>query len=491
MDTRKRNIIIAIMVAMFLAAVEGTVVSIAAPAIARDLEGFELVSWIFSVYFLTSAVTTPIYGKLSDLFGRKTMLSVGIVIFLIGSILCGLSGTMYMLIIFRAIQGLGAGSILTMTFTIVGDTFSLSERTKVQSWLGSVWGIASLAGPFLGGFLIDSLSWHWIFYINIPFGILSLILLQKNMTEKFEKRKHKIDYAGILVLSAAIVSLLYGVMAAGGNTLKLLASIFVTLILLALLYFIEKKAAEPAIPFSVFTKTSNTANFLGFMTSAVMVGIGVYLPIYLQNVLDFSATVSGLAIFPQSLTWMLTSVILTRYLPRFGEKVIVASASFILAVSCALMMSTLGIASALILIIIYAALSGFGFGGSFNTLTIVIQESVDYSKRGAAVGVNTLIRTLGQTIGISIFGSVFNSGIVNYFNKLGIKGIDPDSLYTAEGAAKGITIDHVHQSINASIHTIFIITLAITAVCLVAALLLPSKLKAGNKEAEEGSGEII
>lgn len=205
MDSRKINIMIALLVAMFLGAIEGTVVTTAIPTIVKELQGFEIISSVFSVYLLTSAISTPIYGKLSDLYGRKNILSIGIIIFLIGSFLCGLSQNMYMLIICRAIQGIGAGAIFTVTYTIIGDVFTIEERPKIQGIISAVWGIASLAGPFIGGILIDILSWHWIFFINIPFGIVSVILIQRNLNESFEKKKHKIDYAGIITLSAAML----------------------------------------------------------------------------------------------------------------------------------------------------------------------------------------------------------------------------------------------------------------------------------------------
>lgn len=205
MGSRKKNILMALTVAMFLAAVEGTVVTTAIPTISRDLQGFQIISLVFSVYLLASAISTPIYGKLSDLYGRKNMLSIGIIMFLIGSCLCGLSQNMYMLIGFRVIQGLGAGSIFTLTYTIIGDVFTIEERPKVQGIIGTVWGVASLTGPFLGGILIDTLSWHWIFFINMPFGILSVILIQKNIKENFEKKRCKIDFAGIVTLSLAMI----------------------------------------------------------------------------------------------------------------------------------------------------------------------------------------------------------------------------------------------------------------------------------------------
>lgn len=476
MDLRKKNIVIAIMVAMFLGAVEGTVVTTAIPTIVKDLNGFELISWVFSLYLLTSAISTPIYGKLSDLYGRKNILSIGIVIFLVGSSLCGLSRSMYQLIAFRALQGLGAGAIFTVTYTIVGDVFTLSERAKVQGWVSTTWGIASLIGPFLGGFLIDCLSWHWIFFINIPFGIISIILLQKNLKENFEIKKHKIDYAGTAALSAAIIAFLYGVLSGGKNLSSIIICLLLTALFFVAFYFIEKKAEEPIIPFEIFTRTNAIVNVISFLSSAVLIGADVYIVIYMQNVLGFNPTISGLAMAPMSVAWLLSSVILGKSIPKYGERVVTTFATLILLFSCALLL-TLKVNSPLILVIIYVFIMGFGFGGSFTTLTIVVQSSVDYSKRGAATASNSLLRTLGQTIGVSIFGSIFNLNIVKYFNNIGVKGIKPNDLYSSAGTSIGISLEQIKMSLNSGLNVIFIALILITAVCLVLSFTLPSGLK--------------
>lgn len=480
MDLRKRKIVIAIMVAMFLGAVEGTVVTTAIPTIVKDLNGFELISWVFSLYLLTSAISTPIYGKLADLYGRKNILSIGIAIFLVGSSLCGLSRSMYQLIAFRALQGLGAGAIFTVTYTIVGDVFTLSERAKVQGWVSSTWGIASLLGPFLGGFLIDCLSWHWIFFINIPFGILSIILIQKNLKESFERKRHKIDYAGTALLSAAIISLLYGVMARGKNSYSIMISLIFTAVFLVAFYFVERKAEEPIIPFEIFTRINAIVNVISFLSSAVLIGVDVYIVIYMQNVLGFNATISGLAMAPMSVAWLLSSVVLGKAIPKYGEKVVTTFSTSVLLLSCALL-PTLKVNSPLILVIIYVFIMGFGFGGSFTTLTIVVQSSVDYSKRGAATASNSLLRTLGQTIGVSIFGSIFNFYIVKYFNDLGIKGVNPNDLSSKASAGYGISIDQIRSSLTSGLHVIFIALILITAICMVLSFTLSSGLKK-NKE---------
>jgi EmrB/QacA subfamily drug resistance transporter len=470
MDLRKRNIITALMVAMFIGAIEGTVVTTAIPTIVKDLSGFGLISWVFSTYFLTSAISTPVYGKLADLYGRKNILCIGITIFLVGSCLCGLSQSMYQLIVFRALQGLGAGSIFTVTYTIVGDIFSLAERAKVQGWLNAVWGIASIIGPFIGGFLIDYFSWHWIFFINVPFGILCIVLLQKNFRESLERKKSLIDYAGMLVLSAAIITLLLGVPLGGKSTAVSLAF---TLALLLVFYFIEKKAEEPIVPFEILTRNNTVINTVSFLASAVLIGADVYMPIYIQNVLGFRATVSGLSMAPMSVSWLLSAFILAKAIPKYGEKVVTGFSMFILLLSC-LLLPALGLQSPLIIVIICTFVMGFGFGGCFTTMTIAIQASVDYSKRGAATALNSLMRTIGQTIGVGIFGSIFNMNIVNYFNSIGINGIDPNDLYSATNIT---SLQNIQISINSALHVVFKLLIIITVVCLVLSLLLPSELK--------------
>lgn len=480
MDARKRNITIALMVAMFLGAVEGTVVTTAVPTIVRDLKGFELISWVFSLYLLTSAISTPIYGKLADLYGRKNILSIGIIIFLIGSCLCGISQNMYQLIAFRTLQGLGAGSIFTITYTIVGDVFTLEERAKIQGWLSTVWGVASLMGPFLGGFLIDNLSWHWIFFINLPFGILSVILLEKYLKENFEKKKPKIDYLGSIVLSASIIILLYGFLTGEksklGYTYTIIICMLISSLLFILFYFIEKRAIEPIIPFEIFTKTSAIVNIISFLSAATLIAMDVYMPIYMQNVLGYGAMISGLSMAPMSVAWLLSSFILAKAIPKYGERIVVGISCLILLLSC-ILLPTLGVNSPLILVIIYVCIMGFGFGGCFTTLTIVVQASVDYSKRGVATSTNALVRNLGQTIAVSVFGGVFNLSIVKYFNNIGIEGVKPNNLYSGVGSNIGITLNNMKASLNSGLHVLFIMLIFIIIFCVGLSLKLSSSLK--------------
>lgn len=475
MDKRRRNIVIAIMVAMFLAAFEGTVVTTAMPTIAKSLKGFEYISWIFSAYLLTSAISTPIYGKLADLYGRKHTICVGITIFIIGSSLCGLSQNMYEIITFRALQGLGAGAILTLTYTIVGDLFNLSERARIQGWIGTVWGVSSLIGPFIGGFLIDFLSWHWIFFINVPFGILSVILIQKNLKEDLKVLKHKIDILGTLMMTITIMSFLFGLLE---NSSSFLTYICFTVSIAALIifYFIEKKAYEPIIPLNIFNINTSIVNLVAFLIAGVLIGIQGYMPMYIQSVLGYRATISGLTMSPMSVSWFLTAFILSKAIPRFGEKIVIIASIGTLIIS-SILLSALNVSSSIYVLSIFMFIMGFGFGGLFNAITLIIQSSVGYNMRGTAVAANTLVRTLGQTIAVSIFGSVLNNKIVNYFYKLGFINMDTNNLYSPENLNKGLTAMQIKTGINTGIHSIFSITIILCAVCLLLILKLPQKFE--------------
>lgn len=478
MDLKKRSLIISLMLAMFLAAVEGTIVTMAMPTISKELQGFELISLAFSAYLLTSAISTPIYGKLADLYGRKNILSFGILLFLVGSALCGLSQSMVMLISCRAIQGLGAGAIFTVSYTIIGDVFPLEERSRIQGGLSTVWGIASLVGPFLGGFLIDVLSWHWIFFINVPFGLLSVILLQRSLQESFAKKKHSIDYAGAITLSLAVIILLSIFLFnqnSGSNRYILFVVIaaLVTVLLLGLFYKIERNVEEPIMPFDIFTKTSIIVNLLSFLIYAVLMGVDVYLPIYLQNILGYRPTLSGLAMLPMSLSWLLVSFNLGKLLIKYGGKAVTLTSTVFVLIS-SLLLYTLGINSPILLVLLFIFVIGIGFGGVSTALTVSVQDSVEYNKRGSAVAANSLLRTLGQTIGISVFGNIFNVYIANYLSEHGVKGVDTANLQSS-AAQNPLLAEQIRLSLNSSMHALFISFIIISGLSLLLAVTLPGR----------------
>ena len=469
------------MVAMFMGAIEGTVVTTAIPTIVKDLSGFGLISWVFSAYFLTTSVSTPIYGKLADVFGRKNVLFIGIGIFLVGSCLCGLSQNMHQLIAFRALQGLGAGSIFTVTYTIVGDIFTLADRAKVQGWLNAVWGIASVIGPFLGGFLIDVLSWHWVFFINVPLHSV-IIMCQKHFQEEGGTAFHRLcGYTGFIRCNHHP----FIRVPSGGK--QALLSMVLCVFPLLLFYYIEKNAREPVIPFAILTRNNTVINLISFLAAAVLIGADVYMPLYIQNILSYSPSISGLAMAPMSVSWLLSAFILARAIPEYGERTVTGAAMLVLLLGT-LPLLVLGIKSPLIIVIISTFIMGFGFGGCFTTMTIAIQASVDYNQRGAVTGLNSLVRSLGQTIAIGIFGGVFNRNIVNYFVSQGITGVDPNTLYSLPAGLK-ISLQNVAIAVNSALHIIFKLFIIITLVCLLLSILLPSNLK--EKDSDQGKANKL
>ena len=470
-----RSLVLAgILLSTFLAAIEGTVVGPAGPAIAGNFGGVSLISWIFTSYLLTMAVTTPIFGKVSDLYGRKPVFIYGSAVFLIGSLLCGFSQDMTQLIVFRAIQGIGAGAVIPVTFTIIGDIYSLKERGKVQGLLSSVWGISSLIGPLLGGYFVDYLSWRWIFGFNVPFGLLSIWLIHRYLDEKKVVRKAKIDIAGAGLFSVGMTLLLLA-LALGGQAYPWSSAVIIVLlvtsvVLLAAFVWTETRVEEPMVPLRLFKirdiAVSTAANLL---ISALLIGLSTYLPLWIQGVRGGDATLSGLTLAPMSIGWLIGSVASGRLLIKAGSRKTALLGMFgivIGAIGTAVMTGSTPIALLLVFTFIY----GLGFGYISTLFSIIAQSSVGYGLRGASSALNTFIRTLGQTIGVAVFGTWLNASLARKIEE--------------EGAGAGITTDDVNkllsphgevslpegaggllkQMLESSLHSLFLLMVVIAAV---------------------------
>lgn len=324
-DLERKLILIGVLLATFLAAIEGTVTGPAGPAIVGEFQGMQWLSWIFTSYLLAMAITTPIFGKISDLFGRKPVFMWGAAVFLLGSLLCGISQSMEQLILFRAIQGIGAGALIPMTFTIIGDIYSIEERAKTQGLLSSVWGISSLVGPLLGGYVVDYLSWRWVFVFNLPFGLLAMVFIARYLKEEKVRRKAQIDVAGVLLFAAGMGALLFG-LSTGGQNLEwtsplLIATLSVAVILLVLFFFVERRAPEPMLPLGLFSNrniaVSTGANLL---VSTLIIGLSTYVPLWVQGVSGKSAAISGLLLAPMSVGWMFGSIAGGRMILKAGSR---------------------------------------------------------------------------------------------------------------------------------------------------------------------------
>lgn len=319
-ETNRKFVVIALLISTFLTAIEGTIVSTAMPKIVGDLGGSHLYTWVISVYLLAVVISTPVFGKMADLYGRKLMFTIGTIVFLVGSVLSGLSQTMEQLVLFRLIQGIGGGALATIPFTIIGDVFEFKMRAKMQGWISSVWGIAGIIGPLAGGFIVDTISWHWIFFMNIPFGIISLIFLWTSLHEQIEKKKQIIDYGGILTFAICMTAFLYALTLlkeykqVTGNISILF---IVALVGLCLFIWIEAKGKEPMLPLSLFKNSFITiSNIAGFLLGFILVTVTFYIPLWVQGVTNLNATFSGIAMLPMSLTWPLGAVFSGRWMSR-------------------------------------------------------------------------------------------------------------------------------------------------------------------------------
>jgi len=446
-ETRKTHrslVLSALVLAMFLAAIEGTIVATAMPSIAAKLGGFSLYSWVFSSYLLMQAVTTPIFGKLSDLFGRKPVFIAGVVIFLVGSALCGFAGSMGSLVAFRFVQGIGAGAVLPISVTLAGDLYTIAERGRIQGYFSSVWGVSSIVGPLVGGLIVQNADWHWIFWLNIPFGVVSIALIALFLHEGVHHEERSIDFAGAALLLTGLSALMlaltqaesWGVERAGA----LLAA---SLVLLFLFVLQERRAPDPMMHMELWGNRIIRLGNLAILAAGIaMIGLISFLPTYVQGVLGRTALVAGFTLSAMSIGWPLASVVAGRLFVRLGVRSIVrmgALSAFLGALCIALFAHHGPVVAGL-----GAFAMGVGFGLLNTTFIVAIQTSVPWQQRGVATASNMLMRNLGNALGASLLGGVLNLHLSAYLDRRGLAGrVSLDSVrdLVGEGGARGATLD--------------------------------------------------
>lgn len=419
-QTRRSLVLTALVVTMFLAAIEGTIVATAMPSIASRLGGFSLYSWVFSSYLLMQAVTTPVFGKLADLYGRKPVFLAGVSIFLVGAALCGFANSMGMLVGFRFVQGIGAGAVLPISVTLAGDLYSLHERGRVQAYLSSVWGISSILGPLAGGLIVQHLHWHWIFWLNLPFGIISLVMIGLFLHEKVEQRERSVDYVGAALLLIGLSALMLALTQAeawGASRALLLGA--GGLALLGLFYRQQGSAPDPMMHLELWENPIIRRGNLAILCAGIaMIGLITFLPTFVQGVLGRSALVAGFTLSAMSIGWPIASVIAGRTLVRFGVRALVRTGGVFVTVGATIV--AIFAAQSPLHAGLGAFLMGMGFGLLNTTYIVAIQTSVPWAQRGVATSTNMLMRNLGNAIGAAMLGGVLNIRLASYIEARGL-----------------------------------------------------------------------
>ncbi len=401
----------AVMLGLFLSAMDQTVVGTALPRIIADLSGLELYAWVFTSYMLASTTVVPIVGKMGDIFGRKNFFLAGIIIFLIGSMLCGLSQSMLQLIIFRGLQGVGGGFIFANAFAIIGDLFAPAERGKYAGLMSGVFGIASVLGPLIGGGITDNLDWRWVFYVNIPLGIAAFIVIALVLPASEHRDAQKpLDYAGAIALAAAIVPLLLGFSWAGNDyawsSVQVVATLSFAALMLSAFVLIEHRAEDPIVPLWLFRNPIfAVCTAAAFVSGAAMFSSSVYIPLFMQGVLNFSATNAGLVLTPMTLGLVGGSIIGGQVISRSGRYKWLTVIGFAISTSGMFLLSRMDAGSSQLFGMQAMAVLGFGLGLSFPALVLATQNALPYTMLGVTTSLNTFARSVGGTIGVAIMGS--------------------------------------------------------------------------------------
>jgi EmrB/QacA subfamily drug resistance transporter len=475
----------AIMLATLLAALDQTIVATALPKIVSDLHGFEHLSWVVTAYLVASTVTVPLYGKLSDVYGRRRLFIVAIVTFLVGSALCGAAQTMGQLIAFRALQGIGAGGLIPLSQAAIADLFPPRERGRYQGYISGMWGIAAVAGPLLGGTLSDHASWRWIFYINLPLGLVALVVVMRTMQAHTDIREHRIDYVGAALLSGSITALLLASVW-GGQTYpwgswEVVGTAVAGVVLLLAFAVVERRVKEPLLPLELFrNRTVAVSAGAGIVIGAILFGVTIYAPVYMQDVLGSSATNSGALLIPLSAGWVVSSVIVGQIITHTGRYRVFPILGSSLVLLGIILLTQLDTESTLAITSAYLVVIGIGMGVMFQVYVIASQNAVDVTQIGVVTGLINFTRSMGGSFAVAGLGALLTARLGTELSQhLGraAERIDPNRVIQSGGAERlpARVADGVQAALSSSLHSVWIACIPIAAIGLALAIGLPER----------------
>ena len=476
-----------LMAGMLLAALDQTIVSTALPTIVGELGGLDHLSWVVTAYLLTTTASTPLYGKLSDIYGRRLLFQSAIVIFVFGSVLCGLSQDMLQLIVFRGIQGIGAGGLMAMAFAIIGDIVSPRERGRYTGYLGAVFAVASVAGPLLGGFFVDNLTWRWVFYVNVPIGIVALVITSSVLRLPFARQDHEIDFVGAALLVAGVSTLLLGLVWGGSEypwgSPVIVGLLVGSVVLTAVFLWWESRTPEPILPLRLFRgRVFSGGVALSFLLGGAMFGAIVFLPLFLQVATGATATNSGLLLLPLMAGLMTTSILSGRVIAKTGHYRRWPIAGMGIAAVGMYLLSTMEPDTTRVASSLYMLVVGVGLGMVMQVLVLAVQNAADFKDLGVATSSVNFFRSLGGSFGVSIFGVLFatllDDKLVELLppGALGAAGLSPEALTATPAQIQALPpaiLLPVTQAMADSITAIFLCTVPLLAIGVVIAIVLP------------------
>jgi EmrB/QacA subfamily drug resistance transporter len=481
------QVLAGLMLVIALTAMDSAIVATVIPPIVDDLGGFSLFPWLFSVYLLAQAASVPVYGRLADLYGRKPVLLAGVLIFLAGSVLCGISWNMVALIAFRGLQGLGAGAILPAALTVVGDLYTVVERARIQGWLSSVWGVSAVIGPALGGLFAEYLTWRWIFYVNLPIGAVALFMVATRLREQVARRAQRIDVAGSVLVFLGIGLLVLGLLEGGvhwaWSSVQSIAVLTAALLAFAGFVWQERRAPEPTVPGWVLTRRAPLgAALTNGVIGLVMIGMITFLPTYAQGVLRTTPLVAGFTLALMTVGWSGTAALAGRLYLRIGFRD-TALGGAVLMVLAALLLGLLPGSAPLWAVGLASLLMGAGIGLQAASLLVGVQSVVGWERRGVATGTALFTRMVGSAIGAAVFGSVANSTLAAWFRRApaSLRGRLPsvnaasDALSGAASRSHDAVADYVRQGLDLAGHRVFHALAAVAILGVAAVLTAPRR----------------